>query len=76
MTSRTPFFKAFGPLLFGRRRKAALESISKLESLEDLYAIFGDLFAERLLERSDKGVNSRHRSLPPRSSSQLDQSEE
>jgi hypothetical protein len=33
--------------------------------LEDLYAIFGDLFAERLLERSDKGTNSRRRSLPP-----------
>jgi len=65
MTSRTPFFKAFGPLLFGRRRKAALASLSKLEGLEDLYAIFGDLFAERLLDRSDKGVNSRHRSLPP-----------
>jgi Transposase DDE domain/Insertion element 4 transposase N-terminal len=65
MTSRTPFFRAFGPLLFGRRGRSTLASLSKLESLEDLYAIFGDLFAERLLERSDKGTNSRRRSLPP-----------
>jgi hypothetical protein len=34
MTRSTPFFKAFGPLLFGRRRKSALDSISKLEGLE------------------------------------------
>ncbi len=65
MTSTTPFFKPFGALLFGRRGQSALDSISRLESLEDLYAIFGDLFAERLLERSDKGINSRRRSLPP-----------
>ena len=65
MTSTTPFFKPFGSLLFGRRGRSALDSISRLESLEDLYAIFGDLFAERLLERSDKGANSRRRSLPP-----------
>jgi hypothetical protein len=65
MASRTPFFKAFGPLLFGRRNQSALDSISKLDGLDDLYAIFGDLFAERLLERSDKGANSRVRVLPP-----------
>ena len=65
MASSTPFFKAFGPLLFGRRSKSALDSISKLESLEDLYAIFGEMFAAKLLERSEKGANSRQRSLPP-----------
>jgi hypothetical protein len=65
MARSTPFFKAFGPLLFGRRSKSALDSISKLESLEDLYAIFGDMFAEGLLQRSAKGTNSRRRSLPP-----------
>jgi len=65
MTSTTPFFKPFGPLLFGRRSRSALDSISRLESLEDLYAIFGDLFAERLLGPSEKGPNSRRRSLPP-----------
>ena len=31
----------------------------------DLYAIFGDLFAERLLDLGGKGLNSRRRSLPP-----------
>src|SRR5208282_566211 len=65
MTSTTLFFKPFGSLLFGRRGKSALDSISRLESLEDLYAIFGDLFAERLLDPGDKGTNSRRRSLPP-----------
>jgi len=65
MALKTPFFKAFGPLLFGRGKTAVLKSLQDLESLEDLYAIFGDLFAERLLGRSDKGVNSRRRSLPP-----------
>jgi hypothetical protein len=65
MTSTTPFFKAFGPLLFGRRSRSTLESIARLESLEDLYSIFGDLFTEKLLGRSDKGTNSRTRSLPP-----------
>lgn len=64
MTSTTPFFKPFGPLLFGRRAKSAVDSLSKLESLEDLYAIFGDLFAEKLFQRSEKGANSRPRSLP------------
>ena len=65
MPPTTPFFKAFGPLLFGRKSKSALESISELESLEDLYAIFGEMFAAKLLERSEKGTNSRQRSLPP-----------
>ena len=65
MALSTPFFKAFGPLLFGRRSKSALASISELESLEDLYAIFGEMFAAKLLERSEKGTNSRQRSLPP-----------
>jgi len=65
MTSTTPFFKPFGPLLFGRRGRSTLASLTRLESLEDLYAIFGDLFAERLLDLGDKGRNSRRRSLPP-----------
>jgi hypothetical protein len=65
MSTSTPFFKEFGPLLFGRRGRSALESISRLESLEDLYVLFGDLFVEKLLGLGEKGVNSRHRSLPP-----------
>jgi len=62
---RTPFFKAFGPLLFGRRSRSTIEQIQRIDALEDLYAIFGYLFEERLLGRSDKGPNSRSRSLPP-----------
>jgi len=65
MTPTTPFFKPFGSLLFGRRSRSALDSIFKLENLEDLYAIFGDSFPDRLLKGNAKGVNSRHRSLPP-----------
>jgi len=64
MANNTPFFKAFGPLLFGRKAKSRLDSISKLDSLGELYEIFGELFIDRLLGRSDKGVNSRSRSLP------------
>ena len=62
---RTPFFKAFGPLLFGRKSRSGIEQIQRLNGLEDLYAIFGNLFEERLFWRAEKGVNSRTRSLPP-----------
>jgi hypothetical protein len=62
---RTPFLKAFGPLLFGRRARRGLEQIEQANGLEDLYAIFGDLFSPRLWERPQKGQNSRRRQLPP-----------
>ena len=62
---RTPFFKAFGSLLFGRRSRSGIEQIQRINGLEDLYAIFGNLFEERLFARSEKGANSRTRSLPP-----------
>ena len=64
MALKTPFFKAFGPLLFGRGKTSVLKSLQGLESLEDLYAVFGHLFELQLLEPSAKGVNSRRRSLP------------
>jgi len=64
MALKTPFFKAFGPLLFGRGKTSVLKSLQELESLEDLYAIFGHLFELQLLEPSEKGVNSRRRRLP------------
>ena len=64
MPNQTPFFQAFGPLLFGRPARAALERLSKLDSLQELYAIFGDLFPQRLLSPTEKGANSRRRSLP------------
>jgi hypothetical protein len=65
MATTTPFFKAFGPLLFGRKSRSTLEAIARLESLEDLYTIFGDLFAEKLLAPRATKANSRRRSLPP-----------
>jgi Transposase DDE domain/Insertion element 4 transposase N-terminal len=64
MALKTPFFSAFGPLLFGRSKTAVRKSLQRLERLEDLYAIFGDLFPERLLDPTAKGANSRRRSLP------------
>ena len=64
MALKTAFFKAFGPLLFGRGKTSVLKSLQGLESLEDLYAVFGHLFELQLLEPSAKGVNSRRRSLP------------
>jgi len=65
MALKTPFFKAFGPLLFGRAKTSVLTRLQRLQSLEDLYAVFGDLFAEKLLDPTAKGVNSRQRRLPP-----------
>lgn len=64
MPNQTPFFQAFGPLLFGRPARSAMARFSKLDSLQELYAIFGDLFPQRLLSPSEKGLNSRRRSLP------------
>ncbi len=65
MPLKTPFFKAFGPLLFGRSKTSVLKSLQELESLEDLYAVFGYLFEARWLEPTARGTNSRRRRLPP-----------
>src|SRR5271155_2709920 len=64
MPLKTPFFKAFGPLLFGRSKTSVLKSLQDLESLEDLYAVFGYLFEARWLEPTAQGANSRRRLLP------------
>ena len=61
MSSKTPFFQAFGPLLFGRRARATLTKLKGLNSLQELYELFGHLLPERLLEPTDKGINSRER---------------
>jgi len=57
MTPRTPFFKEFGPLLFGRRSGAQLKKIERLDSMEDLYAIFGELLPERMIYPVNPEVN-------------------
>ena len=61
MTSKTPFFKAFGPLLFGRPERRALQKLGRMDSLQELYELFGHLLPERLLACTDEGVNSRER---------------
>lgn len=61
MSSNTPFFKAFGPLLFGRPGRRTLQKLSRLNSLQELYEIFGHLLPERLLAATENGVNSRDR---------------
>ncbi len=60
MSSKTPFFQAFGPLLFGRPAQRVMKKV-RLDSLQELYEIFGHLLPARLLEPSDKGGNSRER---------------
>jgi hypothetical protein len=61
MSSKTPFFKAFGPLLFGRPAKRTLQKLRRLNSVQELYEIFGHLLPERLLAATDQGTNSRDR---------------
>ena len=65
MPSKTPFFKAFGPLLFGRPTKKSLGELRRLDGLQELYEIFGHLVPDRMLERAEKGVNSRDRIFSP-----------
>jgi hypothetical protein len=65
MALKTPFFHAFGPLLFGRAKAQVNQSLQDLHGLDDLYSVFGDLFPEKLLDPTAKGVNSRQRRLPP-----------
>ena len=40
MSSNAPFFKAFGPLIFGRPGRRTLQKLSRLNSLQELYEIF------------------------------------
>jgi hypothetical protein len=61
MSNRTPFFKAFGPLLFGRSARKTLKKIGRLHSLHELYELFGHLLPEALLAAHESGVNSRER---------------
>lgn len=66
MPSNTPFFQAFGPLLFGRRSRLQVEKVKRLGSLGELYELFGEMLPERLLGRRERGVNSRERILTPK----------
>lgn len=66
MPNITPFFKAFGPLLFGRRPRAQLDRIQKLDSLGELYELFGELVPDSLLGMNEQGLNSRERVFTPK----------
>ena len=65
MRSTTPFFKCFGPLLFGKPPVSALtEAFSKLSecgSISQLRKTFGSYIPQALLARKSSGDNSRRR---------------
>ena len=61
MSRKTPFFQAFGPLLFGRSAPRLMRKLGRLDSLQELYELFGHLLPEGLLAATDEGPNSRDR---------------
>jgi hypothetical protein len=61
MPSKTPFFQAFGPLLFGRPARSVFDKVERLDSLQELYRIFGHLLPEKVLAPTESGTNSRKR---------------
>jgi hypothetical protein len=66
MPNITPFFQAFGPLLFGRRSRSQIGKVNRLDSLGELYELFGEFLPDRLLSMSEEGPNSRERILTPK----------
>jgi Transposase DDE domain len=66
MPNITPFFKAFGPLLFGRMPRAQMEKVKRLDSLGELYELFGEFLPDHLLSKSEEGPNSRERFFTPK----------
>jgi hypothetical protein len=65
MPGKTPFFQAFGPLLFGRRARKVAEKVKQLRSLGEIYELFGEMLPKGLLGLQDFGANSRERKLTP-----------
>jgi hypothetical protein len=65
MTLSTPFFKAFGPLLFGKPPVSslaeALGKFSQCSSLSQLRKVFGSYIPGSLLAARSSGENSRER---------------
>jgi hypothetical protein len=65
MALSTPFFSAFGPLLFGRRRLSEVDKLlgqtSTFRSLSQYQEAFGEFIPPALLARQKSGVNSRTR---------------
>lgn len=65
MRSTTPFFQAFGPLLFGKPPVTGLAeafaSFSQCSSLSELRKLFGAWIPAAVLRRRSSGENSRQR---------------
>jgi len=59
-------FQSIWALLFGRPARRGLEKVGRLDSLQELYEIFGRLLPQRLLAPTEKGPNSRERLFTPR----------
>lgn len=66
MPNITPFFQAFGPLLFGRGPRSLIKKIKRLDGLGELHELFGELPPDSLLSMNEAGVNSRERILTPK----------
>src|SRR6266853_1388992 len=66
MPNITPFFQAFGPLLFGRGPGSVIGKVKRLDSLGELYELFGELLPDRLMSTSEEGPNSRERVFTPK----------
>jgi hypothetical protein len=69
MPFATPFFAAFGPLLFGRAPRAAHElyqrQLPKADSISALREAFGSMIPDALLCPQPKGRASRQRLFSP-----------
>ena len=66
MPNITPFFQAFGPLLFGRGPGSQIGKVKRLGSLGELCELFGEFLPDRLLSMSEEGANSRDRIFTPK----------
>src|ERR1700732_754624 len=68
MPSSTPFFDAFGSLLFGRPARSLRDQLcAKLrpESISELQEAFGSMIHEVLLCPQQNGIGSRQRRFSP-----------
>src|SRR5271165_3077181 len=69
MRNSTPFFAAFGPLLFGRAPRGRLQDLlgqwPQMPSINQYMEAFGELIPQTLLARSKDKVNSRQRIFSP-----------
>jgi DDE family transposase len=69
MRLSTPFFDAFGPLLFGRARRSQIASLTGQDQeqrcLGSVASAFSRFIPEDLMAKSATGVNSRNRLFSP-----------